>query len=143
MDSGSTESGILDGLIPIFPYLIPIVAIVMGIGLAMLGVWTDFNKKRSLYEFMHKERMAAIEKGIDVPPLPPELLRDPRRERSAMEYLRRGLVWSLVGVTLTFALYEDGVHGAYYGLIAVAIGVANLIMFAVASRAQSPGRPGP
>jgi hypothetical protein len=48
--------------------VIPIVAIVFGISVAMLGMWLDFRKKREMFELHHAERMAAIEKGIDLPP---------------------------------------------------------------------------
>lgn len=52
--------------------MVPITAIVMGIGIAMLGMWLDYRKKSEIYALHHKERMAAIEKGMDVPFLPPE-----------------------------------------------------------------------
>ena len=51
--------------------LIPITAIVMGIGIGMLGLWTDHKRKSQLLEQTHRERMAAIEKGIELPPMPP------------------------------------------------------------------------
>jgi len=38
-------------------------------------MWLDFRKKRELFQLHHAERMAAIEKGIDLPasndPRPP------------------------------------------------------------------------
>jgi hypothetical protein len=43
---------------------LPIVAIVLGIG--MLALWFDCRKKRVFFEWHHKERMAAIEKGMEV-----------------------------------------------------------------------------
>ena len=45
--------------------MIPIIAIVMGLGLGMLKIWTDYRKKREILQAHHAERMAAIEKGID------------------------------------------------------------------------------
>ena len=41
-----------------------------GIGIGMLGLWTDHKRKSQMLEQMHKERMAAIEKGIELPPMP-------------------------------------------------------------------------
>ena len=41
----------------------------MGIGIGMLGMWTDHKRKSQLLEQMHRERMAAIEKGIELPPM--------------------------------------------------------------------------
>ena len=49
-------------------FWIPIVAIVFGIGIAMLGVWTDHIRRSQILEHQHRERMAAIEKGITLPP---------------------------------------------------------------------------
>ena len=51
----------------ILPLLIPIIAIVMGIGMGMLGFWLDYQKKIRIFELHHKERMLAIERGMEVP----------------------------------------------------------------------------
>jgi len=93
-----------DDVVAIIGVLVPIVAIVMGIGIAMLGLWFDFRKKREMFQLHHAERMAAIEKGIDVPPLPPEFFRDfKKRNVSPTVYLRRGLMWLLIGLAVTAA----------------------------------------
>jgi hypothetical protein len=116
--------------------MIPIIAIVMGIGVAMLGMWLDYRKKREIFELHHKERLAAIEKGMDVPPLPPELFQSNKRPygRLPADYLRRGLVWSIVGVGVFAAMRIEHDNGASYALIAVAVGVANLLMYLYQSR---------
>ena len=59
------------GVIGVF---IPIVAIVMGIGIGMLSIWSEHKRKSQLLEQNHRERMHAIEKGIELPPLPPNLV---------------------------------------------------------------------
>ena len=60
----------------------------------------DFFKKRSMFELHHQERMAAIEKGIEVPPLPPEFFQDRntgrRMARTPADHLFRGLRWLLL-----------------------------------------------
>ena len=115
--------------------MIPIVAIVMGIGIGMLGMWLDYRKKREIFELHHKKRMAAIEKGMDVPPLPPELFQGNKRySRQPADYLRRGLVWSFIGAGVIVAMRLEHDSGAWYGLIAVAAGVANLLMYVFQSR---------
>jgi hypothetical protein len=127
--------------VEILGVMVPIVAIVMGIGVVLLGIWLDYRKKRDMFEMVHKERMAAIDKGIDVPPLPPELFQNQRFGRTPADYLRRGLVWFFTGVALTFALFRvtGGESGpAYFGLIPTGIGLANLIMFLYASRQPAP-----
>lgn len=53
----------------LLPLLIPIVAIVMGVTAGIVAMVADFRKKRIMFELHHKERMAAIERGMEVPPL--------------------------------------------------------------------------
>ena len=59
------------GVIGVF---IPIVAIVMGIGIGMLAIWSEHRRKAQLLEQNHRERMHAIEKGLELPPLPAGLI---------------------------------------------------------------------
>jgi hypothetical protein len=127
--------------------LIPIVAIVMSLSLAMVGLWLDYRRKSEIFALHHQERMAAIEKGMDVPPLPPELFH--RAGRLPGDYLRRGLVWLLVGGAVTVAIYYEHGHGALFGLIPMAAGLANLIFFVAMPRLRptagtsgEPGQPG-
>jgi hypothetical protein len=119
--------------------LIPISAIIMGIGIAMLGLWLDYRKKREIYALHHQERMAAIEKGLDVPPLPPELFQ--RGGRTSADYLRRGLVLLLLGAAVMMALFLENTRGAWYGLIPAAAGLANLIFYAMQRNAPAEPRP--
>jgi Domain of unknown function (DUF6249) len=110
---------------------IPIIAIVMGIGIAMLSIYFDYRKKQDIFALHHKERMAAIEKGMDVPPLPPEFFRDGRSSgpRTHNDFLRRGLVLLFVGAAITAALYNT-VRGWYlWGLVPAAVGIAQLLYY--------------
>lgn len=118
--------------------LVPITAIVMGIGIAMLGLWLDFRKKRDFYALFHQERLAAIEKGMEPPALPPDFFY--RGGRNAPDFLRRGLVFLFLGAALTAAMLLENHSGAWFGLIPAAIGLANLILYAVQVR-QPPAPP--
>lgn len=128
----------------ILPFLIPIVAIVMGIGIAMLALWIDYKKKREIFELHHKERMYAIERGMEVPPLPPQLLsgattREPRFTNPA-DYLRRGLLWLLVGFAVSAALaINRDIDSAAWGLIPIAVGLAHLIFYGTDARMRRTG----
>ena len=117
--------------------MIPIVAIVFGVSVALLHLLLDYKKKRSIFELHHRERLASIEKGMDVPPLPPELFESQRSRRASTpgDFLRRGLVWTFVGCAVVGALMLEHHEGAYYGLIPMAVGVANLVYYAVHARA--------
>jgi hypothetical protein len=119
--------------------LIPIVAIVFGTSIALLNVLLDYKKKRSIFELHHRERLASIEKGMDVPPLPPELFQSQRERRVTTpgDILRRGLVWTFLGCAVIGAMTLENQQGAYYGLIPLAIGVANLVYYAVHARASN------
>jgi hypothetical protein len=114
--------------------MVPIVAIVMGIGIGMLSLFLDYRKKREMFAMHHKERMAAIEKGMELPPLPAEFFRDARRVRSLSDYLRRGLILLLVGIVITIALYDSSRHNYLWGLVPAALGIANLLFYYFESR---------
>lgn len=123
----------------IFPFLIPIIAIVMGVGAGMLAIWTDYARKRHIFELHHKERLAAIDRGMDIPPLPEEFFGNGDRPARPNDHLRRGLVWLLIGLALSLALLLNlGVERAAWGLVPTAVGVAYLIYFAVVRRDQPP-----
>ena len=68
---------------------IPIVAIVMGIGIGMLSVWTEHKRKAQLLDQYHRERIVALEKGLPLPELDRRLVAldesepPPRRAPSA------------------------------------------------------------
>jgi hypothetical protein len=109
---------------------IPIVAIVMGIGIGMLAIWSEHKRKAQLLEQNHRERMHAIEKGIELPPLPTNLVSTSNgpSTASAAKSLRSGIMLTLIGVLLYWAIYNaDGEEGALFGLIPAAVGVANLV----------------
>jgi hypothetical protein len=128
----------------LFSLAIPILAIVMGIGLVMVRVALDYRRKRELFQLYHAERMAAIEKGIEVLPLPPEFFQD-YRHRTSGSYLYRGLVWLLVGISVGMAMFASGRHGgndALWSLIPISIGVANLLYFFLAPRLIPPPESG-
>jgi hypothetical protein len=114
----------------------PIIAVTLGLCTAMLGMWLDFRKKREIFQLHHAERMAAIEKGIDVPPLPPEFFQGRRRDYSPNTHLRRGLIWTLAGGAATLALWGTGEREFWYGFIAVAVGIAYLLVFVIEGRQQ-------
>jgi hypothetical protein len=134
-------------------FLIPIVAIVFGIGIAMLGLWTDHQRRSLRLEHQHRERMAAIEKGIPLPP-PPEADTERTREKAAnpARMLRSGVLLLSLGIVLYFAIdVAGGEEGALFGLIPATLGLANLAYAAVLFRkenatvdeAKRPRLPGP
>jgi hypothetical protein len=114
-------------------FVIPVVAIIFGIGIAALGIWTDHKRKSQMLEQLHRERMAAIEKGTALPPMTLETNAGSSTETAnPARVLRSGVLLTVVGVVLYFAIETAGGHeGALFGLIPAAIGVANLVYAAV------------
>jgi hypothetical protein len=126
-------------VVPILGVSIPIVAIVMGLGIGMLKLYLDYRKKRELIQTHHAERMAAIDKGIELPSLPPEFFQEYRRPPlTVTSYLRRGLLWLLIGIAVTTALAATHNHNYWWGLVPAAVGVANLLTYFFASREKQP-----
>ncbi len=149
-----------EGVVPILGVMIPIIAIVLGLGLGMLKLWLDYRKKREILQAHHAERMAAIEKGIELPPLPPQfygsdvkslpadVLREELKGRHVgLAYLRSGLIWLLVGIAISVALYTNHDGGrssaAWWGGIPIAFGLSKLLFYFIANRmnagADAPG----
>jgi len=148
----------------VLPLMIPLVAIVMGIGYAMLSTWLRYQRRKEIYELHHRERMLAIERGMEVPPLPPEAFLgvDLHHAATVVELagqrgyrwrnpLRRALVWMFGGAALMVALYlNHRAATAAWALIPIAMGLANLIFYLSQRRAdpawpdtaQAEARPG-
>src|SRR3954464_3945099 len=83
----------LEKLIMNWVFLIPITAIVMSLGLAMLHLWADHQRKSQMLAQMHRERMAAIEKGVEVPPMnaDPFMNKAPGNVANPARILRNGV----------------------------------------------------
>ncbi len=121
---------------------IPIVAIVMGIGIGMLAIWSEHKRKAQLLEQNHRERMHAIEKGIELPPLPANLVSTSNgpATASAAKSLRSGIMLTLIGVILYVALVRAGGRdGALFGLIPAAVGIANFVYAAILWQKEKEG----
>jgi hypothetical protein len=103
--------------------LIPLGAMMGGIIIAIIAVIAAGRKK----ELEHKERLLAMEKGIEIPqPSVPECRPAYQSNRTA------GFVMTLLGIALTIAIWAvAGSRGGVWGLIPLAIGIGLLISAAV------------
>lgn len=122
-------------------FMIPIVAIIMGVGIGMLGLWTDHKRKSQLLEQLHRERMAAIDKGIELPPMTLDIDAAPVTANTASNparVLRTGVFMLSLGIVLYFALDTVGAdQAAVFGLIPATLGLANLAYAAVLFNKES------
>ena len=117
--------------------LIPIITITLITTAAIVFIIARHRRNVQELEQRHKERMAAIDKGLDLPVEPVQLSSPPRRPR----YLLRGLVWLGVGLAVVFgarSLLED--DAASLGWIPVAVGAAYLIYYLVEGRRELPSQ---
>jgi hypothetical protein len=122
----------MDDFRHIIPFFVPIIAIVMGIAVGMLGLWLDFQKKTRMFELHHKERLLAIERGMEVPPLPAEFFSNGRKSQTdaRSSSLRWGLVWLLLGLAFAVALLlNDGPEAASWALLPIAVGIAQILYY--------------
>ncbi len=131
------------GIIGVF---IPIVAIVMGVGIGMLSIWTEHKRKAQLLEQFHKERLSALDKGIALPELDRRLVAlDESQPPTSAKAFRSGLMMLLIGIILYFALEElVRERVSLFGLIPAAVGVANLMygfMLLKKEQGEKDGRP--
>jgi hypothetical protein len=117
--------------------LIPIIAIFMSLLIPIVYAVVDYKRRRDLVEANHKERMAAIERGMELPALPDSFYQSIKPARRS-SYLLPGLVWLFVGIGLFVALGAvAGEEVRNFGLIPAGVGVAFLIYYFVEGR-RSP-----
>ena len=108
---------------------IPIVAIVMSLGIPIVYQILDYRRRRDVVEAHHKERMAAIERGMDLPALP-EAFYSPLDRNKRPRHLLTGMIWFFIGVALFLALGAvAGEDVRFLGLIPAGIGLAFLIYY--------------
>jgi hypothetical protein len=117
--------------------LIPLFGIVFAVGLPLsipiIFAVLNYRKRLRLMELHHAERMAAIERGMDVPQLPLALI-DGRSGRRRRTSLLPGLVWLFVGVALLISMQTISDEEAMLGLIPTGVGLAYLIYYFVEGR---------
>ncbi|MCW5981801.1 MAG: hypothetical protein KIT09_27190 [Bryobacteraceae bacterium] len=111
------------------PLLIPVIATVGLVAIVIVMLVLRGQRARML----HQERLAAIEKGIEIPP---ELLSD-STPLTPNACLLRGLIWTLVGAAVAVFFVamaaSEGDAELYaasaIGLVPVGVGVAYLVCY--------------
>jgi hypothetical protein len=123
--------------IKIMALLIPIIAILMGVGIGMLAICLRYQRQKRMFELFHQERMASIDKGIEPPPIPEEFFSDSGKPYSPHRALLVGLIFSLTGLGLLVALYWYHPDRVFYALVPIGFGVAYLIYYFTVDRKQA------
>ena len=115
--------------VPVLAMLIPLVSVTVSVGALIVWIVVWYRRRMREVDCRHQERMAAIEKGLE---LPPEPVSPPPQMPPRSRYLLRGLIWLGVGLAITLGVHDwlrDQMGGA--GWIAVAVGAAYLIFYVV------------
>lgn len=110
--------------------MIPLSAIILGISAGIVGIVSRHRQQVQRADLRHRERLAAMEKGVE---LPPELEDPVERPR----YLLKGLVWSFIGISAYFAL--NALAGSEESMLAgipFAVGLAYLVYYFVQGRRE-------
>jgi hypothetical protein len=124
-----------ESLIPAMAMLIPIISVTVSLGALIVWIVVWYRRRMHEVDCRHKERMAAIEKGLE---LPPESLPPPAQTLSRSRYLLRGLIWLGVGLAITFGGRDFlGAPLGGAGWVAIAVGAAYLIFYFVEGRRAS------
>jgi len=113
---------------------IPIVAIIMSLSIPIVFAIVDYRRRRDIVDANHRERMAAIERGMELPALPESFYQSIKPARRS-SYLLPGLVWLFIGIGLYVALGAvAGDDVKYFALIPAGVGLAVLIYHFVEGR---------
>jgi hypothetical protein len=123
----------------LFGFLLPLLVTGFGLSFAFLIMWLDYRKKKDIYEMNHKERMTALEKGLDMPPTPREFFEPGERLDAATVNLRRALVLGFGGAAYLAVMMIRGRESAWWGLMPIAIGAAFFIVYLVVRRKPPTG----
>jgi hypothetical protein len=117
---------------------IPIVAIVMSLSIPIVYAVVDYRRRRDIVEANHRERIAAIERGME-PPALPESFYNAMKPARRSSYLLPGLVWLFIGIGIFIALGAiAGDDVRMLGLIPAGVGIALLLYHAIEGRKLAP-----
>ena len=116
---------------------IPLTAIIMSLGIPIVWRITEYRRRRAIVDAYHKERMAGIERGMELAPLPDSFL-------NSMDSLKRprhlltGMIWLFIGVSLFLALGAvAGEDVRFFGLIPAGVGLAFLVYYFIEGRHEA------
>jgi len=118
------------------PFIVPVAGCIMILGCALGGIWSGVRNR----EIMMQERLAAIAKGVPIPPTAEELALihgkpsvDATRRRGNVRRAGLILLGTAVGLVVFFVALaavlqeRDVLCGAAVGLIPLGIGIALLV----------------
>ena len=125
------------------PFIVPVAGCLMVLGIVLGGVWSSARKR----QIESEERLAAIARGVPLPPTPEELAImhgkpsiDATRRRANIRLAGIILIGSAIGLMLFFAVLaavlqeRDVLCGLAVGLIPLGIGAGMLYDVSIQTR---------
>src|SRR5438105_15136366 len=85
-------------LLPVMALLIPIISVTVSLGALIVWIVVWYRRRMREIDCRHKERMAAIEKGLEVLP---EAVAQPEQIAPRSRYLLRGHIGLGIGLALS------------------------------------------
>ena len=126
-----------EGILGVF---IGLVSATLALSIPIIYIVLRSRRAQKAMELVHAQRMAAIERGMELPPASLEFATETGRGKPRTALLP-GLMWLFVGLAITgsnFSSYGDG-PPLFVGLIPIGIGLAYLIYYFVEERKAAPG----
>jgi hypothetical protein len=119
--------------------LVPIFGTIMVFGWLIVTVIVNYRMRRDMFALYHQERLAAIEKGVELPPIPEDFFKeDGAKPRSLHSDFGWALFWLLGGLAVLVALYFNfSGKVALFALIPIAIGLHYLIYYSVIGKKEA------
>jgi hypothetical protein len=104
----------------------------------ILIIFLTYRHNRHAIDLHHQETMAALERGLEIPPIAPQG-DNHRQPLDRVYYLQRGLLFTLLGLSLMAALGANvGEKSALWGLPLTAFGITYLILYFLGAKEQRP-----
>lgn len=124
----------------IFGIFVGMIFVIMSLTIPIVYIVQRSRRAQKSMELIHAQRMAAIERGMELPPASLDFASELTRGKPRTALLP-GLVWLFVGLAITSSSaneFDDGMP-LLFGLVPIGIGLAYLIYYFVEERKTLTG----
>jgi hypothetical protein len=123
--------------------LLGMIAVVMTLSIPISYIVLRYRRARRAMELLHAERMAAIERGMELPPASLDIEASQAALGKPRTALLPGLMWLFVGLAITGSGVATEFASAplFVGLIPIGIGLAYLLYYFLEERKQLADKP--
>jgi hypothetical protein len=117
---------------------IGLVVVTLSLSIPIVYIVTRSRRAQKAMDLIHAQRMAAIERGMELPPTSFDLNKNETAVPKTHTALLPGLMWLFVGIAIVAAWAVDhDLLPIFLGLIPMGIGLAYLIYYFVEERRSS------